>query len=54
MLGYGVFAKENIEKGSFLLEYCGCLLDADDGGKLEDQTYVFFFSYQSKRLWHVF
>jgi len=46
--GYGVFATRDFRKGEFLLEYCGKLIDTNSADKLEDQTYVYYFSIGSK------
>ncbi|XP_062842443.1 uncharacterized protein LOC134301589 [Trichomycterus rosablanca] len=48
--GRGVFAKVNIEKGSFILEYKGRLItgkDADSFGE-QDNTYVYYFKHNGK------
>jgi SET domain len=46
-LGYGVFAKENIEANTFLFEYQGHLVTKEEGLKILSSSsgpgYLFFF-----------
>jgi len=58
VLGYGLFAREEINKGDFLLEYRGELIDIDEAEKREKEyidrrlgSFMYFFSHGGKQLW---
>lgn len=44
IVGYGVFATEDVKAGAFLLEYVVQLMTQEEAAKLPDQTYVFDFA----------
>jgi len=46
--GYGVFATKDFSPGEFLLEYVGDLIDPVTADKIEDQTFIYYFSWASK------
>ena len=46
--GYGVFAKDDIKAGEFLLEYSGDLVSCEDADCSDDQTYIYYFTVGSK------
>ncbi len=43
ILGYGVFAAQDHDRGSFLLDYAGVVLTAASGDALENKDYAYFF-----------
>lgn len=53
-VGCGVFAKENIKKGSFLLEYVGERVTEREGEKrlmqqhASHRCYIYFFKYKAR------
>jgi len=47
--GYGIFARKTFDPGDFLLEYVGNVIDPIAAGDLVDQTYVYYFSWGSKK-----
>jgi hypothetical protein len=47
--GYGLFTKKDIDKGQFVVEYAGFLLDPDEADELANQDYVFYFNIGSKK-----
>lgn len=49
VLGYGIFATKDFSPGDFLLEYVGDIIDPSAADKLVDQTYVYYFSWASKK-----
>jgi len=49
ILGYGVFATKEFQAGDFLLEYAGDLVDAAVADRIADQTFVYYFSWKSKK-----
>lgn len=51
--GYGVFVTQAIKQGDFILEYCGDLIDYEEGDALDDQTFVFYFTIKSNKYWYV-
>jgi len=57
ILGSGVFASEDIEKGQLISYYEGELISAEEGQKRfetleeKDGCFLFFFSHKEKKLW---
>jgi SET domain-containing protein len=56
-LGRGVFTKNEISRGDFLLEYRGELINEEEGQKRERNydeefgSFMYFFQYMGKKLW---
>jgi len=44
--GYGIFATEYHERGSFLLDYAGKLMTAAEGNALPSQDYIYYFQWK--------
>jgi hypothetical protein len=49
--GFGVFAAKRFEKGDFLLDYAGELMDPKVADNCDRQDYIFFFRLAGKQYW---
>jgi len=54
LLGYGIFATTDFSPGDFLLEYVGDIIDPSAADEIVDQTYVYYFSWASKKYRSIF
>ena len=48
VVGYGVVARTNFEKGSFLLDYVGELLTVQEANERTSRDYLYKFSLQQE------
>jgi len=59
ILGSGVFAQSNIEKGQLIVLYEGELVTNEEGERrhakysTQDGSFLFFFSHKGNKLWYV-
>jgi SET domain-containing protein len=52
--GYGRFTMQFIQKGEFVAEYTGTLVDLTEAENREDQTYIYYFGLHGREHWYVF
>ena len=53
VVGHGVFVTKPFKAGDFVAEYCGDLIDCEEGDRLLDQTFVYYFQLKSNKYWFV-
>jgi len=48
-VGYGIIATKDFNPGEFVVEYVGDLIDPRAADEIMDQTYIYYFSWATKK-----